>query len=162
MFGAQMKINKLQNTDNLSLILTALSPLVSTSMRGKNEKKSASDLRTQAAHDLNELLQLKTAQIEKYGEELVYRSNFLRRHPIVQSFLLMQMNRKKDNPGLNRRGLAQIVAQSFNRWAYTGRKIEQSERLLLKACTIPRTNVGKRIDSLSWVQHEDLVFSIKE
>ena len=35
----------------------------------------------------------------------------------------MQLNKKKDNLGLNRQSLAQIVAQSFNRQVYTGQKI---------------------------------------
>ena len=37
---------------------------------------------------------------------------------MVQSFLWMQLNKEKDNPGLNRQDLAQIIAQSFNRRAY--------------------------------------------
>ena len=37
----------------------------------------------------------------------------------------MQLNKEKDYPGLNQESLAQIVAQSFNRRAYTGRKIIQ-------------------------------------
>ena len=44
---------------------------------------------------------------------------------MVQSFLWMQLNKEKDNPGLNRQELARIVAQSFNKPPYTGRKIVQ-------------------------------------
>ena len=49
--------------------------------------------------------------------------SYYRRHQMVRCFLWMQLNKKKDNPHLNRRGLAQVVAQSFNKMGYTGRKI---------------------------------------
>ncbi len=62
---------------------------------------------------------------------------------MVQSFLWMKLNKKKDNPGLNRQGLAQIVANSFNRQAYTGRKIIQWERSWVENCTIPGTKAGR-------------------
>ncbi len=62
---------------------------------------------------------------------------------MVQSFLWMKLNKKKDNPGLNRQDLAQIVANSFNRRAYTGRKIIQWERSWVKDRTIPGTKAGK-------------------
>ena len=61
------------------------------------------ELRVQAAHDLGELLHLKTQQIEKYGQELSPKSNYYCRHQMVRSFLWMQLNKKKDNPYLNRR-----------------------------------------------------------
>ncbi len=61
--------------------------------------------------------------MDKYGHVLDPKSNLYRRHQMVQSFLWMQLNKEKDNPGLNQQGLAQIVTNSFNRRAYTGRKI---------------------------------------
>ena len=162
MFAVQTKKNELANVDDLSLTPAAFFPLANLSKGGKNKKKSASELGTQAAHEISELLRLKTAQIEKYGTEFSHRSNFFRRHQMVQSFLWMQMNKKKDNPDINRRGLAQIVAQSFNKRAYTGRKIVQWERLWVRDRIIPRTKVGEKSDNLSWMEDEDLVLSIKE
>ena len=46
---------------------------------------------------------------------------------MVQIFLWMKLNKMKDNSGLNRQGLAQIVANSFNSQTYTGRKSIQWE-----------------------------------
>ena len=37
----------------------------------------------------------------------------------------MQLNKEKDNLQLDRQGLGRIVAQSFNKRSYTGRKIVQ-------------------------------------
>ena len=68
------------------------------------------ELQTRAAHDLGELLRLKTRQMDKYGYELSHKSNYYRRHQMVRSFLWMQLNKEKDNPQLNRQGLAQLVA----------------------------------------------------
>ena len=87
---------------------------------------------TRAAHDLGKLLCHKAKQISRYGHVLDSKSNLYRRHQMVQSFLWMQLSRKKDNPGLNRQSLARIVAQSFNRRAYTGRKIIHWERSWIK------------------------------
>ena len=77
---------------------------------------------TRAAHGLGELLRLKTNQIDRYGHVSDYKSNLYRRHQMVQSFLLKQLSKDKDNADLNQQGLAQIVVQSFNRQACTGRK----------------------------------------
>lgn len=83
------------------------------------------ELQTQAAHDLGELLRLKTRQIDKYGYELSRKSNYYRRYQMVRNFLWMQLNKEKDNSQLNRQGLARLVAQSFNKRGYTARKIIQ-------------------------------------
>ncbi len=42
---------------------------------------------------------------------------------MLQGFLWIELNKKKYNPGLNQQSLAQIVANNFNRQAYTGRNI---------------------------------------
>ena len=81
---------------------------------------------------------------------------------MVQSFLWMQLNKKKDNPGLNRQSLAQIVAKSFNRRAYTGRKIVLWERSWVKHRTIRSTKAGKHKHVVSWMDDEDLILSVKE
>ena len=65
------------------------------------------------------MLRLKTEQMNKYGYTLAPRSNHYRRHQIIQSFLWMQLNKEKNIVQLDRQGLARIVAQSFNRQAYT-------------------------------------------
>ena len=120
------------------------------------------ELQTQAAHDLGELLRLKTQQMDKYGYELTPKSNYYRRHQMVMSFLWMQLNKEKDNPQLNRRKLAQIVAQSFNKRRYTGRKIVQWERSWVKLRVVPDTKAGNGKGDLSWMDDEDLVLSIKD
>lgn len=103
------------------------------------------------------MLRLKTEQINRYGYILGQKSNSYRRHQMVQSFLWMQFNKEKDNPGLNRQGLAKIVAQSFNRHAYTGRK-----RSWVKDRVIPRTIAGTTKHTLSWMEDENLVLSVRE
>lgn len=59
------------------------------------------ELRTRAVHDLTDLLRLKTKQMDTYGHVLDPKSNFYHCHQMVQSFLWMQVNKEKDNPGLN-------------------------------------------------------------
>ena len=81
---------------------------------------------------------------------------------MVQSFLQIQINKKKGNLDIKQHGLAQIIVQSFNKQAYTRRKIVQWERLWVRDCIIPYIKVGKKSDNLSWMDNEDLVFSIKE
>ena len=81
---------------------------------------------------------------------------------MVQSFLWMQLSKEKDNPGLNRQSLARIVAQSFNRRAYTGQKIKHLERSWVKSCVIPSIKAGSNKHNLSWMEDEDLVLSVKK
>ena len=81
---------------------------------------------------------------------------------MVRSFLWMYLNKEKDNPQLNRRKLAQIVAQSFNKRFYTGRKIVQRERSWVKIRVMPNTKAGNRKGDLSWMDDEDLILSIKD
>ena len=68
---------------------------------------------------------------------------------MVRSFLWMYLNKEKDNPQLNRRKLAQIVAQSFNKRRYTERKIVQWERSWVKLRVIPNTKAGNGKGDLS-------------
>ncbi len=58
---------------------------------------------TQAAQDLDELLRLKPVQMDRYEHVLDHKSNLHLQHQVVQSFLWMQLNKEKDNPGLNRK-----------------------------------------------------------
>ena len=81
---------------------------------------------------------------------------------MVQSFLWMLLNKEKGNPGLNRQNLAQIFANSFNRRAYTERKIVQWERSWVKHRKIPCTKAGKHIHVVSWMEDVDLIVSVKE
>ena len=74
----------------------------------------------------------------------------------------MQLNKEKDDPQLNKRKLAQIVAQSFNKRSYTGRKIVQWERSWVKSRVIPDTKAGNQKRDLSRIEDEDFVLSIKE
>lgn len=82
---------------------------------------------------------------------------------MIQSFLWMQLNsNEKDNPGLNRQELARIVAQSFNKRTYTGRKIVQWERSWMKHRVIPRTKARTIKHHLTWMEDEDFVLSVRE
>ena len=56
----------------------------------------------------------------------------------------MQLNKEKDNPHLTKRNLSQIVAQSFDKKRYTGRKIVQWERSWVKLRVIPDTKAENR------------------
>lgn len=55
-----------------------------------------------------------------------------------------------------------MVAQSFNKGRYIERKIVQWERLWMKLRVIPTTDAGHKKRDLSWIEDEDLVFSIKD
>lgn len=75
--------------------------------------------------ELDELLRCKTEQMSKYRHVLAHKSNYYRRHQMIQSFLWMQPNREKSTMQLDRQVLAQLVTQSLNKQAYTRRKIVQ-------------------------------------
>ena len=81
--------------------------------------------------------------MDKYGHVLAPKSTHFRRHQMVQSFLWMQLNKEKDNQHSDRQDLVHIVAQSFNKRAYTGRKIIQWER-----CTRPVDNPHPWVTSI--------------
>ena len=174
MFSTQLNKNQSSNKGPLPTSLSAAPPPTAfppaapqtTASAPKCLKRNVQETRfesqTRAAQDLGELLHLKTVQMDRYGHVLVHKSNLHLRHQMVQSFLLMQLNKKKDNPGLNRRSLAQIVAHSFNRRAYTGRKIIQLERSWVKTQKIPYTKAGKHLHVVSWMEDEDLILSLKE
>ncbi len=100
--------------------------------------------------------------MNRYGHVLDLKSNLYCRHQIVQGSLWMWLSKKKDNPILDRQSLAQIVAQSLNRRAYTGQKIIHLERSWVKYRVIPSTKAGSNKHNLSWMEDEDLVLSIKE
>ncbi len=74
----------------------------------------------------------------------------------------MKLNKIKNNPGLSRQGLAQIVVNSFNRQAYTGRKIIQWKRSWIKDCTIPGTKAENHKHVVSWMEDKDLILSLKK
>ena len=81
---------------------------------------------------------------------------------MVRCFLWMQLNKENDNPHLNRQGLAQLVAQSFKKRKYTGRKFIQRERSWVKQRVILNTKAGNKKGDLLWMEDEDLVLSIKD
>ena len=162
MFSAHRDKNQSHDKD-VTPDATSVPPPSKTLKEGRLQKvETLFEKRTQAAHDLGELLRLKTKQMDRYGHVLDSKSNLYRRHQMVQSFLWMQLSKEKDNPGLNRQRLARIVAQSFNRRAYTGRKIIHWERSWVKSRVIPGTKAGSNKHNLSWMEDEDLVLSVKE
>lgn len=56
----------------------------------------------------------------------------------------MQLNKEKNNSQLNRRCLARIVVQNFNKRSYTRRKIVQQEYSWVKIRVIPDTKAENR------------------
>ena len=103
MFSAQLNKNQSRGERALSASLPTISSPKST---GKEVRETRFESQTPAVHNLGELLRLKIVQMDKYGYILDHKSNLYRRHQMVQSFLWMQLNKKKDNPGLNRESLA--------------------------------------------------------
>lgn len=162
MFSAQHKKNEGHHSPLPSD--PSSSPVLSQSSSTKMIKKVESkfELQTQAAHDLGELLRLKTQQIYKYGYELSLKSSYYCCYQIVRCFWWMQLNKKKDNRQLNMRGLAQVVTQNFNKKGYTGRKIVQWECSWVKLRVIPNTKAGNKKGDLPWTEDKDLVFLIKD
>ncbi len=112
MFSAQFNKNKSLDDRVLSPSLPAI---FSPKNIGKKVKDTRFESQTRVVHNLSALLRLKTVKMDKYGYVMDHKLNFSRRHQMVQSFLLMKLNKKKDNPGLNRQGLAPIVVNSLNR-----------------------------------------------
>ena len=58
--------------------------------------------------------------------------------------------------------MTQIVANSFNRRAYTGRKIIQWERSWVKNRTIPSTKAENHKHIVLLIENADLILSVKE
>lgn len=104
-FSTQRDRIQSQNTNPASDSAPAFSKPGSSSVqpfrKDKVQKVDIFESRTQAVHDLGELLPLKTKQLDKYGHLLDHKSNFYWHHQMVQSLLWMQSNKEKDNPGLN-------------------------------------------------------------
>ena len=96
MFSTQHSKHQSHNND-----VTPYIPPAASLSQTLQQVKSLFKRQTQAAHNLGELLRLKTQQIDKYGYVLDSKSNLYCRHQIVQSFLWMQLNKEKDNPRLN-------------------------------------------------------------
>ena len=157
MFSAQQNKEQLSSKPSSSPDLSQ-----NASFKVVKRVKTRVELQKKALHDLEELLRLKRQQIDKYRYELSPQSNYYHCHQMIRSFLWMQLNKEKDNLHLTRRDLAQIVAQSFNKKRYTGKKIVQWERSWVKLRVIPDIKAGNREGDLSWMEDEDLVFSIKK
>ena len=103
MFSARSNKNQSLDKGPLSTPLPAPPPSKSSK---RKVKETQFESQTWAAQDLGELLRLKTVQMDRYGHVLNHKSNLHLRNQMVQSFLWMQLNKKKDNPGLNRPSLA--------------------------------------------------------
>ncbi len=162
MFSAHRDKNRSHDKDVTPDAASVAPPPKTLKERRLQKVKTLFEKQTRAAHDLGELLRLKTKQKDRYWHVLDLESNLYLRHQMVQSFLWMQLSKEKDNPGLNRQSLARIVAQSFNGRAYTGRKIIHLERSFVKSRVIPSTKAGFNKHNLSWMEDEDLVLSVKE
>ncbi len=93
-FSAQL--NKNQSRDER--VLSTSLPAIFSPKNTENEVRGTRfESQTQAVHDLSELLRLKTVQMDKYGLVLDHKSNLYWKHQMVQSFLWMKLNKKKDN-----------------------------------------------------------------
>ena len=75
MFSAQHNKHQSHNKDVTPYIPPAASP-----SQTLQQVKSLFEKQTQVAHDLGELLRLKTKQIDKYGHVSDSKSNLYRRH----------------------------------------------------------------------------------
>ena len=162
MFSAHCDKNQSYDKD-VTLDAASVAPLPKILKKRRFQKlETLFEKQTQAAHNLSKLLRLNTKQMNRYEHVLDFKSNLYRHHQIVQSFLWMQLSKDKDNPGLNRQNLAQIVAQSFNRQEYTGWKIIHWKRSRVKSCVIADTKAGSNKHNLFWMENEDLILSVKE
>lgn len=97
-FSTQFKKNQSQDK---RILFTSLLTIFQAKNTGEKVRKTRLELQTQAIHDLSKLLCFKTIQIDKSGHVLDLKSNLYQRYQIVQSFLQMQFNKKKDNPSLD-------------------------------------------------------------
>lgn len=143
--SAQFNKNNSDRTNPTPSSLLSFPAPKSLQKRGLKKGETEAELRTQVVKDLEELLRRKTEQINKHGHILAPKSNYYRRHQMVQSFLWMSLNKEKNIIRLDRQGLALIVAQSFNRQTYTRRKFVKWGRSWVKYRVIPsRLGVVKR------------------
>ena len=94
-------------------------PFIPSISKGKISEINK-EIKVKAAHNLSELMRLKTKQIKKLGTVLDPQSNLYQRHQMVQSFFWMQSRQNTDNPGVKRHDLATMIAQRFNKGQYTG------------------------------------------
>ncbi len=110
MFSAHRDKNQSHDKD-VTPNIASVAPPPKTLKEGRLQKmETLFEKQTGAAHDLCELLHLKTKRIDRYRHVLDLKSNLYRRHQMIQSFLPMKLSKEKDNSGLNRQNLAQIVA----------------------------------------------------
>lgn len=82
-FPTQLNKNQFSGKGPLPNLPAVSPPKISKEKVRETRFKS----QTRAVHDLGELLCLKTAQIDRYGHVLDYKSNLYLRHQMVDSFL---------------------------------------------------------------------------
>lgn len=89
MFSSQHSKNQSRSQDTTSDFAPV--PPLSTELKGEKFQvvETLFELRTRAVNDLTDLLRLKTKQLDTYEHVLDPKSNFYRRHQMVQSFLWM-------------------------------------------------------------------------
>ena len=92
MFSAQFDKNRSSNADLIPSSLSLSSTSDSSQKKEVEKVETTVELQNRAVNDLEDLLRLKTEQMNKYGYTLAPRSNHYRRHQMVQSFLWMQLN----------------------------------------------------------------------
>ena len=101
MFSAHRDKNQFHDKD-VTPDASSVAPLPKILKKRKLQKvETLFEKQTRAAHDLGELLHLKTKQIDRYRHVLDLKSNLYRRHQMVKSFLWMQLSKEMDIPGLN-------------------------------------------------------------
>lgn len=74
----------------------------------------------------------------------------------------MQLNKKKNNPSLNQKYLAQIITYNFNKQAYTGQKTIQWKRFWVKNWKISCTKAEKHLYVVLLMHDKNLIFFVKE
>lgn len=153
-FKRQRDLGISMKNNEPSPITTPLSAVGRGEARGKMARRLALE-------DLERLLKLKTEQVKKYGHVLSPQGDFYRRHLMVRSFLWMQEQKDK-LPKKDRRGIAGMVAASFNRRSWTGRKIVRWERHWMTNRTIPESKAGKHRACLSWLEDEGVLCAVRD
>lgn len=130
--------------------------------RGKlarlTEKEEA---QVKASEDLKRLIELPTEQKKKYGYILPKNQNFYRRHLLVLNFLWIQQQRE-GFPGLDRRGLARVVAVSNMKGGKTAQMIVHWERSWVEQRIIPERKSRDTKYNASWMNEEDIACAARD
>jgi hypothetical protein len=123
--------------------------------------QSKENARDEALEDLKQLLRLKREQMKKYGKLLTPRTDFHRRHLMVESFLMLQQQ-KHESEDCGRKELSVMIANAYGRGAHSGGKIVQWERSWMEHRTIPESKAGRHRQEISWMNDEEVLLAVQQ